>query len=95
MATTEIEPYVPAVAPAEPTAFRLRNPWTPHLAGACVAASAATVGVLLAALAEAVRLGISCAVVLAVWALVLLLSWRHGRFEANPPASAFVPADPA
>ncbi len=92
MMTTEIAPHRPPVGtvPAEPTVLRLHNPWTPHLVGACVAASAATVGVLLAALAEAVRLGVSCTVLLAEWELVLGLSWRQGRFEANPPASAWV-----
>jgi hypothetical protein len=92
MTTTEIR-WPPAdTLPAVPTVLRLHNPWTAHLLGACAAASAATVGVLLAALAEAVRLDVSCGVVLAAWAVVLLLSWRQGRFEADPPASAFVPA---
>jgi hypothetical protein len=92
--TTDIDLYRPSAdtPTVAPTVSRLHNPWTPHLIGACAAASAATVGVLLAALAEAVRLDVSCGVVLAAWAVVVLLSWRQGRFEKDPPASAFRPA---
>jgi hypothetical protein len=98
MATTEIKPFRPPPAvPAEPgTEFRLRNPWTFHLVTACAVAALTVVGgFAAAAVLDAVRLYLTVGAVGVALALVVGLSTLHSRFEANPPKSAFVPADPA
>lgn len=95
MTTTEIEVFRPpaGTVPAGPTVLRLHNPWTVRL----VVGSAVAVGALLGTLAgvavfdaDALDAVVGVAVLAAV--LVTVLAWRQSRFEANPPASAFVPA---
>ncbi len=91
MTTTESEPYRPPVVPAGPTVLRLPNPWPVRL----VVGSAVAVGALLGTLAgvavfdaEALDAVVGVAVLAA--ALVTVLAAACSRFEANPPASAWV-----
>ncbi len=67
MATTEIEPYVPAVRPG--------NPWSVPKATAVAVAFLATVGGIAgAALTDPARLDVSAYAAGAAWLLVLALS---------------------
>lgn len=79
----------------QPTVYRLSNPWTFHLVAACAVAALTLVGGFAAAVLDSGRLDLVAAAVLTSLALVVGLSVLHGRFEANPPQSAFVPVDPA
>jgi len=92
MTTTEIERPAPPAAVPPPTVFRLRNPWTPHLLGACAVAALTTVGAGAGAvMTQSARLDWSVVAVLLSLLPALVLSTLHGRFEKCPPDSAFVP----